>query len=142
MEIYFGGAIAGGRNDREIYSELINHLKNYGKVLTEHIGSKDIKNSEMEKGITAKEIHDRDVMWLNSADILIAEVTTPSLGVGYELGRAVAKGMKILCLYRVLEGKYVSGMIIGSDHIVSKEYKTIEEAKQIIDEFLKDLSKN
>ena len=31
---------------------------------------------------------------------LVAEVTQPSLGVGYELGRAVAMGKKILCLYR------------------------------------------
>ena len=32
---------------------------------------------------------------------LVAEVTQPSLGVGYELGRAVAMGKKILCLYRL-----------------------------------------
>ena len=31
---------------------------------------------------------------------IVAEVTQPSLGVGYEIGRAVAMGKKILCLYR------------------------------------------
>ena len=31
---------------------------------------------------------------------IVPEVTQPSLGVGYEIGRAVAMGKKILCLYR------------------------------------------
>lgn len=44
---------------------------------------------------------------LNSTLIIavVAEVTQPSLGVGYEIGRAVAMGKKILCLYRPQEGK-------------------------------------
>ena len=37
---------------------------------------------------------------------VVAEVTQPSLGVGYEIGRAVAMGGKsILCLYRTQENK-------------------------------------
>ena len=32
--------------------------------------------------------------------VLVAEVTMPSLGVGYEIGRAVAMDKNILCLYR------------------------------------------
>ena len=35
----------------------------------------------------------------------MAEVTQPSLGVGYEIGRAVAMDKKILCLYRPQDGK-------------------------------------
>ena len=31
---------------------------------------------------------------------MVAEVTQPSLGVGYEIGRGFALGLKILCLYR------------------------------------------
>ena len=36
---------------------------------------------------------------------MVAEVTQPSLGVGYEVGRAVAMNKKILCIYRPQEGK-------------------------------------
>ena len=32
--------------------------------------------------------------------VLVAEVTQVSLGVGYEIGRAVAMNKDILCLYR------------------------------------------
>ncbi len=40
------------------------------------------------------------------SDIIVAEVTQPSLGVGYELGRAVAMKKPILCLYRPQVSKY------------------------------------
>jgi len=35
---------------------------------------------------------------------VVAEVTIPSLGVGYEIGRAVALGKRVLCLYRARDG--------------------------------------
>uniref|UniRef100_A0A8D1A0K4 Uncharacterized protein n=1 Tax=Sus scrofa TaxID=9823 RepID=A0A8D1A0K4_PIG len=35
-------------------------------------------------------IHERDLAWLQQADVVVAEVTQPSLGVSYELDRAVA----------------------------------------------------
>ena len=42
--------------------------------------------------------------------VLIAEVTQVSLGVGYEIGRAVAMKKPILCLYRQQNDK---SMTIG-----------------------------
>ena len=36
---------------------------------------------------------------------LVAEVTQPSLGVGYEIGRAIENKKKILCLFRPDSGK-------------------------------------
>uniref|UniRef100_A0A4W2F8K6 2'-deoxynucleoside 5'-phosphate N-hydrolase 1 n=1 Tax=Bos indicus x Bos taurus TaxID=30522 RepID=A0A4W2F8K6_BOBOX len=47
-----------------------------------------------------KLIHDWDLAWLQQADVVVAEVTQPSLGVGYELGRAVALHKPVLCLFR------------------------------------------
>jgi nucleoside 2-deoxyribosyltransferase len=44
-------------------------------------------------------IYERDVAWLRESDFVIAEVTQPSLGVGYELGFAEAISKPILCLY-------------------------------------------
>lgn len=134
MRIYFAGSIRGGREDASIYSKIINHLKNYGDVLTEHIGNPNVTDSGEE--INEKFIHDRDLVWLKKADIVIAEITTPSLGVGYELGLATQNNKKILCLYRTKQGKKPSAMILGNSQIYSKEYETLEQAKQIIDNFL------
>ncbi|XP_031203430.1 2'-deoxynucleoside 5'-phosphate N-hydrolase 1 isoform X2 [Mastomys coucha] len=59
-------------------------------------------------------IHEQDLAWLQQADVVVAEVTQPSLGVGYELGRAVALGKPILCLFRPQSGRVLSAMIRGA----------------------------
>ncbi|XP_016068151.1 PREDICTED: 2'-deoxynucleoside 5'-phosphate N-hydrolase 1, partial [Miniopterus natalensis] len=59
-------------------------------------------------------IHERDLAWLQQADLVVAEVTQPSLGVGYELGRAVALNKRILCLFRPQSGRVLSAMIRGA----------------------------
>ena len=67
---------------------------------------------------------------------MVAEVTVPSLGVGYEIGRAVEAGKKTLCLYRPQEGKRLSAMIAGCPDVTIRPYETVEEAKDILREFL------
>ena len=37
IKIYFAGSIRGGREDKILYSQIIENLKKYGTVLTEHI---------------------------------------------------------------------------------------------------------
>lgn len=131
MKIYFSGSIRGGRADADLYNKLIQELKKYGNVLTEHVGS-----SQLETTQTDREIHDRDMQWLKEADIVVAEVTTPSLGVGYEIGRAVEMGTKIVCLYREVAGKSVSAMIKGCPEVTCCEYSGFNSAQKIICDFL------
>ena len=136
MEIYFAGAIRAGRDDAELYFQIIDHLKKYGKVLTEHVGDKNLKPSG-EEGLKESEIHDRDFKWILQSDVVIAEVSIPSLGVGYEIARATENGKKVLCLYHPQEGKRLSAMIAGSNAIINTEYRTLDDAKEIIDDFFK-----
>ncbi|KAH3898298.1 2'-deoxynucleoside 5'-phosphate N-hydrolase 1-like [Dreissena polymorpha] len=136
MKIYFCGSIRGGRQDAEIYERLIDKLQTYGEVLTEHVGSKDVEKNEID--VSDEYIHDRDVRWLEESDVVVAEVTQTSIGVGYEIGRAVAMGKKILCLYRPSPDKRLSAMISGAHNgttFVVKNY-TEEEAEQIFKDFL------
>ena len=88
-----------------------------------------------------KHIHDRDIKWLLSSDIIVAEVTTPSLGVGYEIGRALENGKKILALYRNIEGKRISAMIKGAEGVVAKEYTDFDQSKEVIKAFFSSLNK-
>ena len=136
LKIYFSGSIRGGRNDAQLYHDLIEYLKTFGRVLTEHIGRLDLVD---EREIPPCQIHDRDITWLSTSDVVIAEVTTPSLGVGYELGRAVEMKKPILCLYRQTGDKSVSGMISGSPGIITIVYETLEEAETWIASFIKNL---
>ncbi len=132
MKIYFAGSIRGGRDDQELYFSLIAELQKYGKVLTEHLGHKSL-SSLGETNLTDKEIFERDMAWIKEADIVIAEVTTPSLGVGYELGQAQAMGKPIHALYRQVEGKRISAMIAGNEYIKVSVYKDFEEIQKIFE---------
>ncbi len=134
MKIYFAGAIRGGREDAQLYENIIAYLKDKGEVLTEHVGSTNL-NWKGEISRKDEEIYNRDMEWLKSADIVIAEVTTPSLGVGYELGIAEKLNIPVLCLYRPNEGSRLSAMISGNAIFTCREYKAFIEAQKWIDDF-------
>ena len=131
--IYFAGSIRGGREDKRLYLYIIELLKSYGKVLTEHIGDTTI--SDVGESIGEKDIHDRDVAWIKLADYFVAEVTTPSLGVGYEIGKATEWGKPVLCLFRPNQDRSLSAMIAGCSEVILKEYTDINELKEIFRNF-------
>lgn len=92
LSIYFCGSIRGGRADASIYREIIQHLKTFGTVMTEHVGSDEFNEEGVIIGriffsyykgnrthdvksffsddakLTEKQIHDRDVSWLKRCD--------------------------------------------------------------------------
>lgn len=141
MKIYYASSIRGSHSDDSsiINKKIIEHLRKYGTVLTEHIGNDDIENTG-EDGLTDTEIHDRDWKWIESADVIIAEVSNPSLGVGYEIGRAIEHSKMILCLYRT-RGKKLSAMIRGSKDVQVEDYELIEDALNKIDGFISKVKK-
>ena len=134
MNIYFCGSIRGGRGLAKTYAEMIGMLGAYGRVLTEHLGS-DEEIESKDRIMSNKEIHDRDFQWIVESDLLVAEVTIPSLGVGYEIGRAIALGKPVLCLFRTGSEFTVSAMIAGSDDVEMKYYQNMEEVKDLFRAF-------
>ena len=113
MNIYFSCSITGGRDDQAIYAAIVDALLADGhEVPTAHLSSPDIL--ALEAIVEPNEIYQRDVAWVTGCDALIAEVSTPSHGVGYEIALALTQGKPVLCLYR--NGKRVSKMITGNDH--------------------------
>ena len=135
MKIYFAGSIRGGRRDAGLYYEIVQQLKTYGEVFTEHVGDTDL--GVLGQDIGDGKIHDRDLDWLMASDFLVAEVTTPSLGVGYEIGKATEWGKPVLCLYRPTEGRSLSAMISGSNGVILKEYQSPAELIEIFNEYFR-----
>jgi len=136
VNIFFSASIRGGRDDVDLYADLVDHLNTHGDVLTEHIGEQDVEAKEQAHGLTDTDIYEQDVEWLCEADAVIAEVTTPSLGVGYELGRAVAWDKPVLALYRPDADHELSAMVRGNPDIDVVEYETLNDARPAIDAFL------
>lgn len=136
MKIYFGGSIRGGRDDQALYLEIIKILQNYGLVLTEHIGDKVLTDmGQIDR--TDEEIFTKDVSWVHDCDVMISEVTNPSLGVGYELGLAESLNKKIIALYRPSEDKRLSAMVRGNTNIIVIDYKEVSELSVIFDKIFK-----
>lgn len=132
-KVYFAGSIRGGRADAELYGQMIAHIKKTAAVLTEHIG--DLSLSLLEDQHHDKKIYQQDTAWLRECDLVIAECTNPSLGVGYELAYAQNLGKPCHVLYRRSQTS-LSAMISGADYFVLHPYTSPSQALAIIDEIL------
>lgn len=140
MKIYFAASIRGGRKDQNKYNELIGFLSSKVEVLTEHVGDLSLGQTG-EQDFTDKEIYQRDLEWLESADAVIAEVTNPSLGVGYELGIAEKLGKPVLCLFDDADHNCnLSAMISGNHKITTFRYTSLDQAKEEIVSFIHSVS--
>ena len=137
MKIYFAGSIRGGRNDKELYFEIINHLQKYGEVLTEHVGN--INLIESGENLPDNSIYKRDISWISEADVLVAEVSTPSIGVGYEIREAEREGKDTICLYRNSSEKKLSAMISGNEKSKIIVYDSLEKLTSEIDSYFSNL---
>ncbi len=136
MKIYFAGAIRGGPEDATLYLEIVKVLRAYGEVLTEHVAAADL--SVFGESEDDRWIHDRDLAWLREADYLVAEVTSPSLGVGFEIAKATEWGKRTLCLFRPSAGRALSALIAGSEQVTVSEYHSATDVKEILDQFFSD----
>ena len=112
MKIYFSCSLTGGRRDEAAYRVIVDQLQGMGHaVLTAHLAHPQVMQEE--RSVDPAEVYRRDVNWIDECQALVAEVSTPSHGVGYELALALQRGKPVLCLYR--EGVPVSKMITGND---------------------------
>jgi len=135
MNIYFACSITGGREFELVYQVIVRALLDAGhEVPTAHLAESDV--GAVEAIIHPNEVYERDVAWIRACDALIAEVSVPSHGVGYEIGFALGIRKPVLALYQ--EGRKVSKMISGNpdSNLTVKLYHTPEDAVQILADFL------
>jgi 2'-deoxynucleoside 5'-phosphate N-hydrolase len=139
MKIYFSGSISGGRDHAAIYQHMVARWQAQGhNVLSSHVA--DPLALESEKDRSPREVYERDTDWVKECDALIAEVSTPSLGVGYEIALAVQLGKPVLCVYR--SGVQLSKMISGNSapHLAVEAYSSEAELDEQVEVFLKELT--
>jgi 2'-deoxynucleoside 5'-phosphate N-hydrolase len=116
VRIYFGFTVAGDRSSIETARGVVRLLGALGHdVLTRHLVSDNA--SEMDRSIGPRDVYRRDMAWLDGCELLIAEVSGSSFGVGFEVGYLLGSTTKkaILLYRRELEGK-VSLLITGNTH--------------------------
>ena len=135
MNIYFACSITGGREFESIYQIITQALLDDGHVVpTAHLAAPGV--TAQEAAIDPFEVYTRDVNWICGSDVLIAEVSVPSHGVGYEIGYALGLGKPVLALHQ--QGRKVSKMISGNPdtNLYVMSYETPNQVVTLIREFL------
>ena len=135
MKIFFAGSIRGGRQLIPTYRYIISLLKSHGyTIISEHVASQVLE--ELEADITEQDIFEKDTRWIEESDCVIAEVTVPSTGVGYEICHAAGHRKPVLCIYE--EGAKVSAMVLGntSRYVTAKVYSSKQQLEKILLDFL------
>ena len=132
-KVYFAGSIRGGRVDATLYHRIIEYMQLTDTVLTEHVGSSTLNLIEQGRSRDAL-IYDRDTAWLRECDVVIAECTCPSLGVGYELAYAEHLGKPIHIFYNKSKTQ-LSAMLTGDPYFQIHPY----EKEEVIFDTLKDI---
>ncbi|HUI87174.1 MAG TPA: nucleoside 2-deoxyribosyltransferase [Anaerolineales bacterium] len=138
MNIYFACSITGGREFERIYQALTAALLRDGHdVPTAQLAESNVLS--LEAVVEPHEVYERDVHWIRRASALIAEVSVPSHGVGYEIGFALNAGKPVLCLFQ--HGRKISKMISGNPHpqLQVKAYQDSAHAIELMREFLAEL---
>lgn len=129
-KIYFAGSIRGGRIDADLYRRMIEYMQKTDIVLTEHIGRPDLNLMEQGKG--DEDIYSQDTAWLRESDMVIAECTCPSLGVGYELAYAESHGKPCHIFYDSTKAQ-LSAMLIGNPYFHIHPYRVDMEIYEVVD---------
>ena len=140
MNIYFACSITGGREFETVYQEIVTALiKDKHEIPTSHLTKSDAM--ENEHILAPRDVYERDVNWIKNCDVLIAEVSVPSHGVGYEIGYALGIGKPVLAVYQA--GRKVSKMISGNPdvNLQVKVYQDSADATRVIRDFLANILK-
>ena len=133
-KIYFAGSIRGGRVDADLYRRIIQFMQQTDTVLTEHVGSSNLILNEQGRERDAH-IYDQDTAWLRQSDLLIAECTCPSLGVGYELAYAEHHGIPCHIFYDKTKAQ-LSAMLTGNPYFHIHPYESEEQIFAVLTQLL------
>ncbi len=135
MIVYCAGAIKGDSSYKESYLEVINIVKKEGHSALSEL------NPEFKSAFPLNEnqIFQRDIKWIEKSTLMIAEISGPSLGVGFEIAYALyMREIPVLALFDS-EVEKISAMITGGDSelLYVKQYHSKVELEEIIKNFLK-----
>src|SRR5208283_2569670 len=122
MEIYLSGSISGGRQKIQTYIRMKEIIESLGHILTSpQTADPTISDSGEGEGLSSRQIFERDIRQITESDLMIAEISVPSHGVGYEVAFAIQKNKPVFCLYDLdNSSKRISAMIAGNtSHLVT-----------------------
>jgi 2'-deoxynucleoside 5'-phosphate N-hydrolase len=119
VRIYLACTVRGDRGAVAALRWLVESLERDGHtILTKHLLADDVDTAEAALG--EADVYARDIAWLDACDVLIADASGSSYGVGFEvgyvLGRADRTLQRVMLLYRADRRDKISRLISGNCH--------------------------
>lgn len=140
MIIYCAGPIKGNKTYQQNYIQIVQIVEALGHSALSEVSSKFHSSIPL----SAKQIYSRDVKWLDGSKLMIAEVSGPSLGVGFEIAYALFnKKIPVLAVYHE-SAEQVSSMVIGctDPKLQIKKYSDFDDLKNKISDFIQNHNNN
>jgi len=138
VRVYLACTVRGDRAALPAVREIVSRLTSLGHdVLTAHLILDDVEQSEALLG--EAEVYERDLRWLRECDVVVAEASGSSYGVGFEvgyaLGRAAETGQRVFLLHDAGRRSSISRLIAGNTdpHCVRFEYASVAALGAFID---------
>lgn len=119
MNIYLACTVRGDRGAVAGLRSLVTSLEDAGHtILTKHLLEDNVDGAE--SALTERAVYERDIAWLDACDVLIADASGSSFGVGFEvgyvLGRSDRTETRVVLLYCAGRRDQISRLIVGNAH--------------------------
>lgn len=134
MIIYCAGPIRGNDTYKESLKKIIEYIEGLGNTVLSEFSDKFSSTIPL----TDKQKYKRDLKWIDGSKCMIAEVSGPSLGVGFELSYALLqRKLPVLALHNS-DVQQISTMVLGCDSplLTVQKYRDDEDMKNIINAYL------
>ena len=138
MKVYLACTVRGDRGGVAAGRAICERLQRAGHdVLTTHLLADNVETAEA--ALTERQVYERDLDWLTTCDVLVAEASGSSYGVGFEvgyvLGRASVSGQRVVLLYDRGRRGAISRLITGNCDAACTTfgYGSIDELTAFID---------
>jgi 2'-deoxynucleoside 5'-phosphate N-hydrolase len=138
VTVYLACTVRGDRGGVLAGRAICRRLQEHGhQVLTTHLLADDVEAAESR--LTAADVYRRDLDWLSGCDVLVAEASGSSYGVGFEVGYVLARapqtGQRVVLLFDAARRAQVSRLIAGNcdPNCTTFAYASLDELVAFLD---------
>jgi dTMP kinase len=140
MKIYFTASTSYNGELIPYYRKIFNHIKKHKVRILSGYQVINKTTLDEDKELTATDIYNREKRLINQADLIIAEVSKPSLGVGAEIVYALNEGKKVLALVRTDYEDRISPILLGNpSENLYLEFYCKQDYPRTIDKFIRHM---
>ena len=142
MKIYFTASTSGNGDLVPLYTHIIHLIEQHTVTLTSGPQIISPQMLEEDKKLTSKGIYDRQQKRIEDSDLVIAETSKPSHGVGGEIVYALSLGKPVLALVHTKFEDHISPMVAGNpSENLFIEYYDEDNIKHKLSDFIKHIEK-